>query len=108
MITINDPYSDPRFNLGIHPIATLEKSAAGYERKPGVKRLGCAAKVTIECNPRFNQATDKSTGYTTTSILAAAVKDVDGQVLGVLQVPREGRTLLYGLPYNSPYNPPLK
>lgn len=34
---------------------------------------------------RFNQATDKKTGYTTTSILAVPIKTADGTCIGVLQ-----------------------
>ena len=36
-------------------------------------------------DPRFNQATDKATGYRTTSILATPIKDAEGQIIGVLQ-----------------------
>jgi GAF domain-containing protein len=36
-------------------------------------------------DPRFNQATDKATGYTTTSILCVPIKDADGNTIGVLQ-----------------------
>jgi len=36
-------------------------------------------------DPRFNQATDKATGYTTTSILCVPIKDTDGIIIGVLQ-----------------------
>ena len=43
-------------------------------------------------DPRFNQATDKATGYTTTSILATPIRDAEANIIGVMQAINKGGT----------------
>jgi GAF domain-containing protein len=41
--------------------------------------------VDAYSDPRFSSATDKATGYRTTTILCMPIKSIDGRIVGVLQ-----------------------
>src|SRR5208283_3968950 len=90
-----------RASLFLHDAASHElyskialKSEIGEIRVPvGVGIAGAVARDLICINipdayqdPRFNQETDRKTGWRTRGIVACAMLDLEGKLVGVIQV----------------------